>query len=145
MVSILDEARSLVGGDRNNDYGDPKDNHACTADLWNAYLRRRYEAVGPGVDEVDVCVLNALQKLSRFAWERKRDCPVDVVGYMVNAAVCMGWEELPTHGAGGVAADDRAADSAPSSPAPPTCPIGHLRPNTLTRKECPVCWRERER
>ncbi len=146
-MSILEEAARLVSGSRNADYGDPRDNHACTADLLNAYVRRRYEAVGPGMDEADVCVLNMLQKLSRFAWERKRDSLVDVVGYCVNAAVVLGWEELPTHGGGGVVESATGASRAdsPSSPVaapppPPPCPIGHHLPNDLDHKACPQCW-----
>lgn len=97
-MSILDEARDLVYGDRNADYGHPRENHGATAALWNAYMQRRAEAGEPFVGPVDVCMLNALQKLSRFAWERKRDSLVDVVGYMLNAAICLGLEDLPASG-----------------------------------------------
>lgn len=65
-------------------YGHPKENHACTADLWNAYLRRRGLLLG-AIDAEDVCWLNVLQKISRHANERKHDNRVDTIGFTINA------------------------------------------------------------
>lgn len=79
--SVLDEAARIVHGARQEAYGHPRDNHACTAALWHAYLDRRdYDTV----DAVDVCVLNVLQKLSRFANTRQRDSIVDAAGFLAN-------------------------------------------------------------
>lgn len=86
MPSVLDEAAGLVNGDRQKSYGHPKDNHACTAALWTAYLRR----CGVLKDDAEitarqVCIVNALQKCSRDAHEEKRDNLVDLAGWAANA------------------------------------------------------------
>lgn len=85
--SVLDEAARLVHGDRQQAYGHPADNHACTAALWNAYLDRRAEALDGkgGVDAFDVTMLNILQKVSRLAHSRTRDGLVDIAGFAANA------------------------------------------------------------
>lgn len=82
---IADEAAAVVR-DRMADYGPPSVNHACTAGLWTAYLRRRgLLADAQELDAHDVCLLNVLQKVSREAHRRKRDNLVDVIGFVVNA------------------------------------------------------------
>jgi hypothetical protein len=81
---VLEEANRLVHGDRQSGYGHPRDNHAATAELFNAYLRRKYEGTFPGLDARDVCVFNICQKLSRFANAPKRDNLVDIAGYAAN-------------------------------------------------------------
>ena len=86
--SVLDEAARLVHGDRQQAYGHPRDNHACTAELWNAYLNRRRSATGNPdyqLDAYDVCLLNDLQKTSRLAHSRHRDGLTDKVGFVANA------------------------------------------------------------
>jgi hypothetical protein len=84
--TVLEEAARIVGGSRNEAYGDPAGNHGTTAEMWTAYLRRRgYLAEGARVDARDVCWLNTLQKASRDAFDRRRDNLVDTAGYMRNA------------------------------------------------------------
>lgn len=86
--TVLEEAARIVGGSRHDAYGDPAGNHGTTADLFTAYLRRRgILAEGAVVDARDVCWLNALQKCSRDAFDRRRDNLVDTVGYMRNAEI----------------------------------------------------------
>ena len=84
--SVLEEASSIVSGSRQESYGDPSGNHETTALMWHAYLARRQEAAGADtaleIDGVDTCVFNLLQKVSRFAWQRKRDNLVDIAGYV---------------------------------------------------------------
>ena len=86
---ILDEAARLVNGDRQAAYGHPADNHRCTAELWNAYLARRWDRQQNDppleVDAFDVCMLNILQKVSRLAHTRQRDGLVDIAGFAANA------------------------------------------------------------
>lgn len=88
-TNILTEADEITGGDRNADYGDPKDNHARTAGLWNAY----FEAKRVGVDNPiytlwvsreDVCYLNILQKIARDIHSPKHDNLVDIAGWARN-------------------------------------------------------------
>lgn len=81
-MSVADEAAAAVE-ERMRSYGHPSVNHACTAELWRAYLRRRH-GVDVALDAQDVCLLNALQKVSREANERRRDNLVDLIGYVMN-------------------------------------------------------------
>jgi hypothetical protein len=85
----LDKAAEIVSGDRQRDYGHPRENHGCTAALWTWYLHRRDQAGGGNVtiDAQDVCVLNILQKLSRYANRRTDDSITDVIGYALNMAM----------------------------------------------------------
>lgn len=82
--SVLSEAARLVDGDRQTAYGHPRDNHRCTAELWNAYIKRRYHVIVQ-LDAYDVCMLNILQKMSRLAHTRQRDGLVDIAGFARNA------------------------------------------------------------
>lgn len=89
VESILAEAARIVDGQRRDDYGTPKENHARTAALWNAYLhdytnQGRILTLGPR----DVCMLNILQKISRDRHAPKRDTIVDIAGYARNAELC---------------------------------------------------------
>lgn len=83
--SVLEEAAELVNGDRQQAYGHPRDNHACTAALWNAYIERTTHAGTMQLDAFDVCMLNILQKVSRLAHSRHRDGLVDLAGFAANA------------------------------------------------------------
>lgn len=78
--SILAEAAAVVHGDRRKDYGTPLENHTRTAKLWSAYL-------GVDVTAEDVCMLNALQKISRQKHAPKRDNLVDLAGYAANVEI----------------------------------------------------------
>jgi len=82
-VSILDTAAEVVHGDRARDYGHPSANHACTAEMVEAYLRRRYGSAS--FDAQDVCMFNILQKVSRLAHTPGHlDSLADVAGYAAN-------------------------------------------------------------
>ena len=78
---ILTEADQLINGDRNNQYGEPHQDFARTAQMWSAYLDHP-------IHPHDVAALMALLKLSRIAWQPdKQDSWTDLAGY----AAC-GWE-----------------------------------------------------
>lgn len=81
IKSVALEAHELVHGDRRQTYGHPKANHARTAALWSAYL-------GIEITPRQVCMLNALQKISRDAHAPKRDNLIDICGYAENAQLC---------------------------------------------------------
>ena len=84
---IIEQAQVVVSGDRQKDYGHPKANHTCTAQMWSAWLSRKYD-MPIVVDMEDVCWMNILQKASRQANKSKDDNAVDVVGYVLNDAMC---------------------------------------------------------
>lgn len=78
---ILMEAADLVDGDRNAQYGDPRQDFQRTATMWSAYL-------GAQIAPHDVAAMMAMLKLSRIRWSPgKRDSWADLAGY----AAC-GWD-----------------------------------------------------
>lgn len=85
-ASLLDEAKQLVTGDRNSQYGPPTQDFARTADLLNAMGYRGPQ--GRSLISHDVALIMGQLKLSRLVWSpEKRDSWVDLAGY----AAC-GWE-----------------------------------------------------
>lgn len=97
---ILQEAATVINGDRDVDYGDPIDDFSVTAKMWEAYLRRIMETRNLDVvmiDPHDVAVLMMLVKVSRLTQSpEKRDHWLDIAGY----AGC-GWEVVEqTYGDG---------------------------------------------
>jgi hypothetical protein len=73
--SLLDEAKSLVLGDRNKAYDSPTKNFTQTADLWSAYK---------GVDftAADVAAMMILVKVARLTTSpTKLDTWTDIAGY----------------------------------------------------------------
>jgi hypothetical protein len=81
--AILEEAADLVDGDRNAQYGDPRQDFRRTAELWTSYLDGKTV-----LDLHDVAALMALLKISRIRWSpEKRDSWADLAGY----AAC-GWD-----------------------------------------------------
>lgn len=79
-ADVLDEARGLITGDRNNTYGPPMQDFTRTAGALSAYGYR-----GPGGRELqahDVAIFVMAVKLSRLMWTpAKRDSWVDIAGY----------------------------------------------------------------
>jgi hypothetical protein len=82
-MGIAHEASDTVHA-RMETYGPPIENHGCTAELWSAWLHRRF-GVRLDLTAPDVCWLNVLQKLSREANLPQRDNAVDVIGFAINA------------------------------------------------------------
>ena len=88
---VLAEAQRLTGGDRQDDYGHPRDDFAKTALMWTGILRdklREGESVGPG--DVPLCMIAV--KLARQTNKHKRDNLVDIAGYARTAAMVAGDE-----------------------------------------------------
>jgi hypothetical protein len=74
MNTILEEAEKLVGGDRQQDYGDTQQSFNRIAKLWSAYK-------GVEITAQDVGFMMILLKVSRGASGTKRDTIVDIAGY----------------------------------------------------------------
>lgn len=79
----IEEASRVVNGARQHAYGHPLDNHGNTAELWRAWLKRKFEVDIPLRAE-DVCWLMVLLKASREANRSKHDNLVDGIGYLKN-------------------------------------------------------------
>ena len=77
---ILDEAKRLTYGDRNQAYGPPGPNMQHTADMWNAYLNkggdRRFQ-----ITAHQVPFMLAMTKFSRDAISHKDDNFIDAAAY----------------------------------------------------------------
>lgn len=74
MTTILEEAQSLVYGDRQAAYGHPLDDFSRTAKMWAAILGCE---VTP--EQVGLCM--CVVKISRQLNRPKRDNLVDLAGY----------------------------------------------------------------
>lgn len=94
---MLMSAADLVDGDRNAQYGDPRQDFQRTAKYWNAHIEGvidRKLAASDGrietssvLEPQDVAIMMSLLKVSRLAWDpTKEDTWIDVAGY----AAC-GW------------------------------------------------------
>ena len=81
--SILGKDHRAVHQERGPLYGHPLDNHGTTAQMFAAYLSRKY-GQQITLDAEDVCFLNILQKVSREAHEPTEDNLTDIAGYAHN-------------------------------------------------------------
>ena len=83
--TVLDQAKDIIYGDREQTYGDPGKNFRCIAMMWNAYLRNRFGFEGNLVEK-DVCYLMTLLKVARLANNPEHDDSIlDGIGYLANA------------------------------------------------------------
>lgn len=73
--SILDEAKQLVYGERQEQYGDFKEAYEPAAEFWSTYL-------GKKISVKDVMIMMTLLKISREKSRSKRDNLVDACGYL---------------------------------------------------------------
>jgi hypothetical protein len=77
--SVLEEAKTIIYGDREKTYGHPSKNLRTIASMWNAYL----DSVGDReLTAQDVSVMMVLLKSARLANDPShRDSVVDICGY----------------------------------------------------------------
>ena len=76
MISqeILKEANKLIGGNRNDDYGDKLTNHQNIAALWSIFLRKN-------ITPHDAAMCMALVKVARLMHAHKKDSYLDLAAY----------------------------------------------------------------
>lgn len=93
MKTILEEAQDIIYNARNQAYGNPLDNHGCTAQLFSVYIGALMRRGQVELKAEDVCMFNILQKISRYATTgvEHRDTLVDIAGYAGN--IEMVWNE----------------------------------------------------
>lgn len=76
-AQVLDEAKEIVTGDRQNTYGDALDNFSDIARLWSAYLQT-------DIGAEDVACMMALFKIARIQGScyGHIDSWIDAIGYL---------------------------------------------------------------
>ena len=76
MISktLLEEAKKLIGGDRQKEYGDKLKNHQNIADLWSVFLEKK-------ITPHDVAICMALVKVARLMNQHKKDSYLDMAAY----------------------------------------------------------------
>lgn len=80
-VSVLEEAQSIIYGDREKTYGHPAKNLKTIANMWNAYMNNMDDG-NLNITAKDVAAMMMLVKVARFANDPShRDNLVDVCGY----------------------------------------------------------------
>lgn len=80
--SILNEAQSIIYGDREKTYGAPDKNLKAIAGYWANHLHTRF-GVYHDVTPEDVCIMMTLLKAARLGNDvTHRDSLVDAVGYL---------------------------------------------------------------
>lgn len=92
-AAILDAAKKIVTGDREQQYGKPEDNFAVIAKFWEVYLSERCVSGGAEVtlNPDDVAMLMALMKVARIMTGTfKGDSYIDACGYLACAAEIAG-------------------------------------------------------
>lgn len=78
---LLDKAKTIINGEREEHYGSPENNFGTIAELWTAYLKR---TISPTIyiTNVDVANLMILLKVARLASDYSHeDSWVDIAGY----------------------------------------------------------------
>ncbi len=91
--TILQEAKSLVYGERGEDYGHPKDDFKCVTEMFNIYLRRKYPMVEVRhMEPGDHAIYMIFTKIARHANHSKRDNLVDIAGYVETLAIIEGFD-----------------------------------------------------
>ena len=71
---ILNDAKKLIGGNRQKDYGDKLTNHQNIAALWSIFLQKK-------IMPHDVAVCMALVKVARLMHQHKKDSYLDLAAY----------------------------------------------------------------
>jgi hypothetical protein len=80
-MTIIDQAKEIIEGDREQTYGNPGINLKRIADQWSCYLNQKHES-SIMLSEEDVCWMMVLLKMARQMHSHKSDNLVDAIGYV---------------------------------------------------------------
>ena len=78
-MNILEEAKEVTSGNRQEDYGMPEDSFRGIADYWTVYLDSH--EICRRISPTDVAKMMILLKIAREDYRHKRDNLVDIAGY----------------------------------------------------------------
>ncbi len=81
---ILDMAKAIINGERNDQYGEPENAFGLVALFWGAYLDHIYQKTDE-IEPRDVAIMMVLFKIARLAHQKGEDSLVDAVGYLALA------------------------------------------------------------
>jgi len=92
---ILFKANGAISRARNVTYGEPQDDFACTAELWDSYITRITQVRGlPSIRPSDISAMMILLKISRLANSPgEMDHWIDIAGYSAIGGEIAGQEE----------------------------------------------------
>jgi len=80
---VLDKAKMIINGDKQDIYGNPENSFALIADYWNTYLySRKLVQFAFKLTAKDVAIMMTLFKIAREANQHKLDNLVDAAGYL---------------------------------------------------------------
>lgn len=79
-MSVLDQAKVLVHGDRHDSYGHALDDFETTAGLWTILLKDILKE-GSSISAEKAILMMIALKLSRESRKHKNDSLVDIAGY----------------------------------------------------------------
>ena len=80
-TQVLEEASSLINGQRASDYGEASESFKAIAEMWSAYT-------GHSIAASDVCHMMALLKIARLRNGAHRDSSNDACGYLALGVEC---------------------------------------------------------
>lgn len=80
-LTVFDEAKDIIYGDREQTYGHPAKNLLHIADQWSLYLAQKYQ-MPFSLTPADVCWMMADLKKAREMNAPKHDNLVDAIGYI---------------------------------------------------------------
>lgn len=104
-MNILEEANTIINGDREQTYGSPDKNLLLIATYWEAHINSKYN-VNITLTVDDVCVMMILLKQARLAnTPNHHDSMVDTVGYMALMDKCQKLASKPEGTIPGTAID----------------------------------------
>lgn len=85
-ATILDTAKDIVCGDREEQYDSPENSFSAIAMLWNAYLSNKSHVMDVHITPEDVGLMMTLFKIARMQTGRfKADSYIDACGYLACA------------------------------------------------------------
>lgn len=79
---VLDKAKEIINGARQDQYGRPEDSFSAIANFWNAYLKN----IKGDLNSFDVAMMMALMKVARMLRSAGyEDSAIDACGYIALA------------------------------------------------------------
>ena len=82
-MNILEEAKEIIYGDREQTYGHPARNLKVIANFWSIYLDAKFDACKIELDAQDVATMMVLLKIARLINQPDHhDSLLDSVGYL---------------------------------------------------------------